>query len=339
MNNHPKVLLLGNGLNRAYGDASWTELLEGISTENFDKNRITDLKMSMPLQAILVSGNDVKTGLRKYYQNSDNKKEIFQPPANTEMQDRIEAILTAGFDHILTTNYSYELESVACRSFLGRNLTETNLKTHSKVMTGADVLRAEPKYMLHTYNSYRCGDIDNRIWHIHGELRKPDSMILGHYYYGNLFSRIYNYVDQRTDAYIHGTNRDAKAITRSWIDAFILGDVYVLGYGFDFSEFDMWWLLNRKANEKSKTGRIYYYAPKPFGSFDEKEELFSTFKTTEGEKLVTINHLGEELLDENCSKNKEINRKMFLKFYGRAINDILREVHSSGRTEKWKQKN
>ena len=56
------------------------------------------------------------------------------------------------------------------------------------------------------------------------------------------------------------------------MDAFILGDVYILGFGFDLSEFDLWWLLNRKFNEKADHGHVYYLEPKS-PVLDEKLEL------------------------------------------------------------------
>ena len=45
----------------------------------------------------------------------------------------------------------------------------------------------------------------------------------------------------------------------SWIDAFILGDVHILGFGYNTSEFDMWWLLDCKMREKANTGKVHYY--------------------------------------------------------------------------------
>ena len=51
-----------------------------------------------------------------------------------------------------------------------------------------------------------------------------------------------------------------EPIIRSWLDAFIMGDVYVLGFGYDFSEMDLWWLLNRKKREKAEHGKLHFYS-------------------------------------------------------------------------------
>ena len=36
-----------------------------------------------------------------------------------------------------------------------------------------------------------------------------------------------------------------------WLDSFVLGNVNILGLGMDFSELDLWWLLNRKKRESA----------------------------------------------------------------------------------------
>ena len=38
---------------------------------------------------------------------------------------------------------------------------------------------------------------------------------------------------------------------RCWLDYFILGDVWSVGFGLDVSEFDVWWAIERKAREKN----------------------------------------------------------------------------------------
>ncbi len=39
INNVPNVLLLGNGINRAFGDLSWSGVIDGLSTGEFDYNQ------------------------------------------------------------------------------------------------------------------------------------------------------------------------------------------------------------------------------------------------------------------------------------------------------------
>lgn len=120
---------------------------------------------------------------------------------------------------------------------------------------------AEGKYLLHTYNEVAYEGATHKVWHIHGEVRKPSSVVLGHYYYGNLLGRHQNELQKRGNQQYYRQQHGQSAILNSWLDAFIMGDVYVLGFGFHFSEMDMWWLLNRKNRECARHGGLYFYKP------------------------------------------------------------------------------
>lgn len=39
-----------------------------------------------------------------------------------------------------------------------------------------------------------------------------------------------------------------------------MGDLYILGLGMDFSEFDMWWLLSRILREKNYLGIVTFFS-------------------------------------------------------------------------------
>ena len=41
----------------------------------------------------------------------------------------------------------------------------------------------------------------------------------------------------------------------------MLGDVYILGLGLDFSEADLWWLIDYKASYHEFFGQTFYYEP------------------------------------------------------------------------------
>ena len=116
---------------------------------------------------------------------------------------------------------------------------------------------------LHTYNSVKFEDSEQRIWHVHGEARKPGSMILGAYYYGNLLGKMIGLSKKRGKYYALTQLSGQTPKIRSWTDAFILGNVYILGFGFGFAESDFWWLLNRKKRETANVGKTYFYELKP----------------------------------------------------------------------------
>lgn len=245
----PQVLLLGNGLNKAYQGASWNELIESIwVNKRITSNAICDAPF--PLQAVIATDDSIDEKLKEKPDSFYGVKSI------DEIRAPIDQLLGIGFDHILTTNYSYEIERVACPLVDRDGRYCKKLTAH----TGA-CKNAETRYLLHTYNQLPYGDFINKVWHIHGEMRKPQSVVLGHYYYGKLLGKYMAELDKRGNQQKIRQEKYLPPIMDSWIDAFIMGDVYVLGFGYDFSEMDMWWLLNRKKRENARHGKVVFYEP------------------------------------------------------------------------------
>ena len=285
----PQVLLIGNGFGKAFGEKSWDDLLKSVKT-NECVSETTMLKLTEPLKAILLTEDRLDTVLKEV------SATYVQKEYPQEEMALFCSLLDIGFDHILTTNYSYEIEKAA----QDHRLTERELKkltAHTNV--GG---RAEPKYLLHTFNRVKYESIDNKVWHIHGEARKPNSMILGHYYYGMLLGRYIKYLSDNGDKYAQAWKAGREINISSWLDAFILGDVYILGYGFAFSEFDLWWLLNRKKREKAPHGHTYFFSPSKANGFSERDELLRV--------------LGAKTIDCGITKTSDVD---YLSFYKTAI--------------------
>lgn len=281
----PQVLLLGNGINRAFNSDSWDMLLNSIDCRA-DKYDVGKFHCPETLKAVLVTEDSVDKALeRKKHTLGDlgTKK----PAKQLELLRRL---LALNFDHILTTNYSYELETAA----LGEDrINENALKKTQRHTSG--VSRCEASLMLHTYNSVELPCGERKIWHIHGEARKHDSMVLGHYYYGRLLGKMLEHDRRRT----YSAVKPPKIL--SWTDAFILGDVYILGYGFGFAESDMWWLLNRK--KRAGIGNAVFY------------ELNLPDKSNNA-KLDLLRLMNVEIVPMTVYGNN------WTELYGRAIDDI-----------------
>jgi hypothetical protein len=83
-------------------------------------------------------------------------------------------------------------------------------------------------------------------------------MVLGHYFYGKLLSKMQHHISG-LHARFRGTQKRQKSMyCHSWLDYFMLGDVYILGLGMDLSELDLWWLVNCKKRNFSDTQVILY---------------------------------------------------------------------------------
>lgn len=303
----PQILLLGNGLNRAFSqDAfAWDNFIKELSAHNdsLDKTGTDDEELSKvpyPLQIVLRTGDNVDAAIK------NAKINLYGEVDNDEQRDMLRKILSMNFDHILTTNYSYELEIATLDR--GAKLTDNRLKKTMQKHTKS-VKTAETMYLLHTYNSVEHNGTQNNIWHIHGEARKPDSMVIGHYYYGNLLFKYKKYFDKLKNHYRSSQEKGQEIEIRSWLDAFILGDVYILGFGMDFSEMDLWWLINRKKRERAEHGKIVFYEPSTEG-FDMKGKLLADYG-------VTVKNMG-------YIQSKDMNYKSF---YREALSDIENQIH------------
>lgn len=245
----PQVLLLGNGLNRAYGAGDWSNLLKQI--HNNPRVTYEQLKeLPFPLQAVLATEDQVDIVCKD--DSMKNQGVIDIEPLRKQM----EALLKIPFDHILTTNYTYEIER-----FANSKVKQDGQYCRKLTRTTDKKQKAESKYMLHTYNEVYFENHEHKVWHIHGENRKPKSLILGHYAYGTLLSKYQEELKKRGNKQYLREQQDKSPIMDSWIDAFILGDVHILGFGFNFSEMDLWWLLSRKKREKASHGNIIFYSP------------------------------------------------------------------------------
>jgi hypothetical protein len=270
----PKVLLLGNGLIRAYGGVSWDGFLDEIKDKKAFPHPARQYMVPMPLKAAMLANNNLSANLReivkeaKVGQASSQDRKIDWGSfvyTTEEMQSQICRLASCGFDYILTTNYSYEIEA----ALLGEE--KLSPQRISKLMNFHEVNNAQIQFLTNTFNLVG----NTPVWHIHGEARKPDSIILGHYYYGKLLRRCVARLDgtkeiteDKKSAYIGKEKEFTRNIKvkrpqkiGSWIDAFVLGDVYILGFGMDFSEADLWWLVEYKSNNKEFCGKTIFYDP------------------------------------------------------------------------------
>ncbi len=315
----PQVLLVGNGLNRAFQGDSWKNAVlkmwknQRLKTET--EKEAAKEALPYPFLIVLGTNDNVDTVLKEEEENeekAENKEkkikkinEYFPTIKDTpELTAMYGKLLTAGFDHILTTNYTYELERTAYPNVISiENYAARNLQSVS-VPNKAP----ERKYLLHTYYNVEYEGHKNKIWHIHGEVRKPDSIILGHDYYGRLLNKYQSEFAERKDKQFMHQKEGKDPIMNSWLDAFIMGDVHVLGFGYDLSEFDLWWLLSRKKRENAECGKVYFYEPS-FGK-EMKHELMRAYGVKVSDlgfdsEKVDYKAFYEKAIEHICNKIKD----------------------------------
>jgi hypothetical protein len=174
--------------------------------------------------------------------------------------------------NILTTNYDFCLEKALQPDI------EPEL---------ADWGTQEKRYCL--FIRRRAGP-DKYVFHIHGDIAQPESIIIGHEAYVESCSNIRRFTnmwvrDEKTGKWKRGQGNHYSGIgwqrakfrdgsgtlnpkkPHSWVDLFMLRDVHVVGFGLEFTEVDIWYLLSYKARLKLqpevpnslKTSRIVFH--------------------------------------------------------------------------------
>lgn len=243
----PQVLLLGNGINRAFQSAdSWDDLLRSIQTKTLTTEETEQLgAVPYPLRPVILTGGQLEANLPIIAGALTD----LQPPE--EEKELLRRFAQLPVDAILSTNYTYELEKSLIPGF------KASVGRHSKYRKLAhDSGSKDNDRWLSTY--FQPPENVPGIWHIHGEAARPDTMILGHYQYGKLLSWSQQHIPGLIRHY-KGKQKGRKPLPiHSWLDWLLLGDVHIVGFGLDLSELDLWWLINCKMRNFSHTTITWY---------------------------------------------------------------------------------
>lgn len=315
----PQVLLIGNGILQAVTGVKWDELL--LSVSKHDMPGITKLTISQcnkipySIKANVLSSFDDKERREKYSKYLLEKYLKYYKYEN----EHIKKLLDINCNTILTTNYTYEFENHIYNNFYAtkddtkRKYTcTTNRKTKKE-----DDSTKIPAGLSEFYRLQYKNGSDKDIWHIHGEARKKSSLILTHDEYGRLTRDILNFNRISGNKYVKFKE---NLRVKSWVDYFLIADIYILGFGLDYSEFDIWWLLNRRVREKAEHGKIFFFEPSDCGNENIKYEILQRFG---------IEHRDCGLVKPKGLIKSEEN-EFYNKFYNKAIDEINSLIEENG---------
>ena len=219
----------------------WNEIIAEFA-EEYDPQLDRKLLKKLPynMQIVAATRDNVDKSMVELCQKL---KEI---TLNEEQKAFGKRILSLPFDRIITTNYTYELE---------RSVSE-NKTFRCRYFEK----KRERDMSLFGYIPVTIGEEEKQIWHIHGHACAPNSVIMGHYFYGKLLSSIQSYIPKMLKGWRMRQNIDGDFEIRSWVDSFMTDDVYMVGFGMDLCEADIWWLACCKKRHFPDS-RIYYYVP------------------------------------------------------------------------------
>lgn len=296
-NSRPQVLLMGNGLTYNTG-VPWYELIRKVAKDKDIIKKFEKENEEGKFGGFHVPNTVLTLATSETDDTKRHKKcsEVLEDAKYSPI-DSLNSLLSMPFDAVLTTNYTYEAEAALYPKYPDLSATD---KRKYAFWTSTD---SEGRYLLRTFNQMRFGT--PRIWHIHGELRRPSSIILSHDEYARLVYRILDYNKNRGNEY---KKFKSTLKFKSWVDYFLMGDVYVLGLGLDFTEFDLWWLLGRRLRERAGCGKFIFYEPE---------------KTDNHYKQLALTDAGVDI--RTCGITIRDNSE-YTQFYKLAIEDIRKQV-------------
>ncbi|MGY4534636.1 hypothetical protein ACVW0Y_003778 [Pseudomonas sp. TE3786] len=239
-------LLLGNGINRVALQKPWTEILEELAIQ-FDAADLIPQIKSKPL-SMFIEELSARSAQRFRHAEMAVKIEFAKLLEQINPIDAHERVCSP-FKVIMTTNYDFTAEE----AFVGP-------------MHHPAFLARESRYSL--FRRHQAGDKD--IWHVHGDISNPGSMLLGFDHYAGNLQRIRNYVTGTIEL-AGGSRRVSSPVKAgnhaflethsvySWIDYFLRDHIHIVGLGMDFTEIDLWWLLLHKRRRDRQSGKVFFY--------------------------------------------------------------------------------
>ena len=293
----PKVILVGNGINLPFAGAHTTDAIiqrgwkqnygeELMGRQASPTHKIWNIPF--PLQIVAATKDHVQqcmTSLAELFKNVE---------VTEEKKSFIKQILDVNADTILTTNYSLEFEKSTIDNF-------TEHKVYSKYKKTKNQTGQQQRLGIFQCTELPCAN-NPLLWHIHGTALRKNSMVMGSLYYGKLLSEVTEQASSVIKKYKAAEKSKHNMHFESWIDYFLIGDVHIFGFGLDFSESDIWWLLSFKKS-----------------TFPDAKTYFYGLDITEEQMLMLKCY---NVIVPEISVCGEQNNKNYLKFYEKVCKQL-----------------
>jgi len=245
------TILFGNGINRLNSsNISWNDVLNKIKgPRKFNDKGLPNTMIYE--RVILEKPNSHEDVLNDEF---ETKVEIAEMMLGINSHELYSKMFDLNIENYLTTNYDYAF----IKSIESRNDINFPIFDYS----------TEDVYSIRRLK--RISNIKQKkkhFWQIHGEIKKPATIMLGLDQYSGSLGKI--------DSFIKGYYRytkDKKRIPEdsikiklennsftdiSWIELFFNSNIHIFGFGLDYSEADLWWLLNKRARlKRSNVGNL-----------------------------------------------------------------------------------
>jgi hypothetical protein len=263
------TIIFGNGINRLSDkNISWGHLLDIIKgTRKFNDALLPN---TMIYERIILERPDTHDDV--LFDEFEVKKKIAELMKSVESSEIYIELFKLKVQNYLTTNYDYAfVDSIL-------DLKEIVLPIHE--------YSKEDVYSIRRLKRIpNTSEQTKHFWQIHGEIRKPATIMLGLDHYCGSIGKIDSYIKGWYRYTIDGAPIEEPSIedkfkkksftNSSWIELFFTSNIHIIGFSLDYSEIDLWWIINKRARlkrnknlEKEIKNKIIYYC----NSIDEQKK-------------------------------------------------------------------
>lgn len=240
------TLFIGNGFSRSvFRDMpSWDDLFEDVSIAIQDYTILYEAFLLEKKRQGLTE-DDVKKGLVEKIRAEFTGKSVKDDICDLEQFGHY--MVQHHVNNILTTNYDNGIEFILCEFCGYREQTPKNMMP-------------ETIYSVRTYKLFVNDDTGHEVilWKVHGDLKRVRSITLGFDQYCGSLSKLSEYVkgtykSSKKDAKVECAGpmdikcKEQRFDQLSWAELFFRTNIYIVGFGLNSSEIDIWWLLNKRA--------------------------------------------------------------------------------------------
>lgn len=294
------TLLFGNGFNRITNDGiSWEDILNDLKNDNTFTNG--DLPYTLIYEkALFDSSTNIKHPFIEH--EFDVKKKLALLMKNMRPSNIYDDIIALKLDNYITTNYDYCLKTLYTEKY---KFNEINTSTE-------DIYSVRRKTKV--FNDK--GKEICKIWNMHGEIADPPTIMLGYDHYTGSLGKIGSYVKGHYEFFMDREGIKPKSITRklisgefddySWIEQFFHSNVHIVGLKLDYSETDIYWVLNKRNRIHKELGtrgirnKIFFYTNE---ENPHKRSLLKSFGVDVKFKNVSHIELYDYALNEISKQN------------------------------------
>lgn len=295
-----QAILFGNGFNRITNEkCSWDNIL----ASKVDKD-LRDISYTLQYESAY---------LKEYQDNSKSndetlfKEDIVKGIKSDFTNNIYDLLADSPIKYFITTNYNTTLDNV---------LVKRGFTPDSKDKS------VEKIYSIRRKHQFKNDEETKEVWYAHGEVSNTKSIMLGYDHYCGSLAKINDYIkgkydypgikdkvpsiEQKLELWKNEKVEELSRSLISWIDLFFFTDLHIIGLGLDFSETDIWWILNKRkrliADRKVEElpNKIHFYM-------------------TEGDskKKLLLEYFGVEVIEY---KVKDSN---YEKVYNKAIKTVI----------------